>query len=84
LSGSFVTFAQMPPQFREGAEQVFEHLPLLQNSPPVQMVPQAPQLLGSLSVLVQVPLQLVCPVWQAHCEFVQTPLGHMLLQLPQA
>jgi hypothetical protein len=84
FSGSSVTFAQVPPQTSDGFAQVLVHWLLLQNSPRGQTVPQLPQLSGSVAVLVQLPLQLVWPVRQPHWELVQTPLWHMVLQLPQA
>jgi hypothetical protein len=48
-------------------------LPLWQVWPLLQTLPHVPQLLLSLCVLIQAPLQLVCPAGQAQTPAVQIP-----------
>jgi hypothetical protein len=49
------------------------HLLEAQIMPPVHLVPQVPQLLGSLVVSTQEPEQAVCPVGQLNAH---VPLEH--------
>lgn len=57
-----VPLVQIPPQQSPFALQLLpfglQHTPLVQTTPFAQPCPHVPQLLGSLPVLVQVPLQL--------------------------
>lgn len=69
----------MPPH--DAAVHV--HCPPLHVWPAAQRAPHAPQLLGSVCKLAQVPLQLVCPDGQ-HVPLEQIcPLEHTLPQRPQ-
>jgi hypothetical protein len=53
---------QEPPQLLCPEAQL--HAPALHVLPPVHAFPHLPQLLGSVEVVTQVPLQLVVPSWQ--------------------
>jgi len=56
----------------------------VQVRPPGQTLPQPPQLLFSVLVLTQLPLQKVCPAGHAHTLFVQVrPLVQTVPQVPQ-
>jgi hypothetical protein len=57
-----VRFWQIPEQLVRPEGQA--HLLEAQIMPPVHLVPQVPQLLGSLVVSTQEPEQAVCPVGQ--------------------
>jgi hypothetical protein len=84
--GSMATLVHvMAHWFGSGALQTTPQTPAAQSSPSGHGVPQAPQLLLSDWVLVQVPPQFVLPaVAQPQLPAVQTsPAGHLVPQAPQ-
>lgn len=84
LNGSVVTFAQLCPHCIRPVAQVFEHMPCEHKSPPVQTVPHAPQLFGSLIVLAHAMPHAESGAVHEHCPFVQLcPEPQALLQVPQ-
>jgi hypothetical protein len=67
-----------------GREHAAVHLPALQTWEGAQCTPQPPQLEGSLSRLMHMPLQAVSPPVQSHCPELQTKAAlQELLQVPQ-
>jgi len=76
LCGSLVVSTQLPPQsVRPDAQVNAPHVPLEHvGTTPGQVVPQAPQWLGSVARLAQLPLQLVNGGW--HAAAVQAPALH--------
>ena len=79
----FVHAAAVPvPQSVEPMAQA--QRPAVQVCPPVQALPQAPQLVASVCVFTQAPPQSVVPVAQAQAPAVQTrPIGQAVPQVPQ-
>jgi hypothetical protein len=69
---------QQPPGQLVGLQ--VRHLPLLQNWPLAHFWLQPPQLLASVSVLVQAPLQQVWPVGHTFPALQEPPHIHLALQ----
>lgn len=88
--GSALTSTHEPPQFLALPGQLAMHLPPEQTSVLAQVVPQAPQLFGSLSVLTQAPSHLAKPCMQvlSHAPARQMAMpfagaSHTLSHAPQ-
>lgn len=86
--GSVLGSTQALPQFCSAAGQFSVQLPPLQTSPLLQVCPHAPQLAGSLLVLMHAPEHSAKPelhnVWQFPALQVALPLAGASQRLPQA
>jgi hypothetical protein len=82
LLASFCVFAQ-PAGHPVGTLGGHEQLPEAHVRPPVQVTPQAPQLLGSLATARQTPPQLRVPAAQQTPDWQLDPAAQTLPQVPQ-
>jgi hypothetical protein len=77
-------FVHVPEQVVEGALQTVPHVPPAQTVPVVHAFPHLPQLLLSVVVLVQAPLQNVCVPGHVQLLLVHdSPPPHTVPQVPQ-